>query len=123
MKILSSITIIFNIFQNQTEIIKKTANFLNKQLTDEQIEQLKEHLKFSKMTSNPAVNLFKIIAPNNDKIDDPNIKFLRKGEIGDWQNYMSKDLENKFDKWSEKSFSKSDFKFCADKSNGLINSI
>lgn len=103
--------------------MKKTAKFLNKQLTDDQIEQLKEHLKFSKMTSNPAVNLFNIIAPKNNKIDDPNIKFLRKGQIGDWQNYMSKELEHEFDEWAKKHFNGSDFKFCADKSNGIVDSI
>lgn len=75
------------------------------------------------MTANPAVNLFNIIAPKNNRADDPNIKFLRKGEIGDWQNYMSKELEQRFDEWTEKNFHGTDFKFCVDKSNGLTDSI
>ena len=105
--------------QKQTEIIKKTAKFLNKNVTNEQIEQLKEHLKFSKMAANPAVNLEQFIVPKNGTKNDPNIKFIRKGQIGDWKNYMSEDLERKFDEWIEKHFKGTEFQFDADLSNGV----
>ena len=109
--------------QNQTEMIKKTAKFLNKQITEEQIEQLKEHLKFSKMTTNPAVNLEEIMALKNENNDDPNTKFLRKGQIGDWKNYMSKDLERRFNEWTKKNFKGTGFKFNADVPNRVIDDI
>lgn len=109
--------------QNQTEVIKKTAKFLNKKITEEQIEQLKDHLKFSKMKSNPAVNLEEILPLKNGNKDDPNIRFLRKGQIGDWKNYMSKDLERRFNEWTERNFKGTGFKFNADVPNGVIDDI
>lgn len=29
------------------------------------------------------------------------IKFIRKGQVGDWQNYMSEETSKRFDKWTE----------------------
>lgn len=49
------------------------------------------------MASNPAVNLEHMIGNKADA----DAKFIRKGKVGDWRNYMSQDLEKKFDEWSE----------------------
>lgn len=35
------------------------------------------------------------------KKKDPNSKFIRKGKVGDWRNYMSEELSKKFDDWIE----------------------
>ncbi|EFN86019.1 Sulfotransferase family cytosolic 1B member 1 [Harpegnathos saltator] len=85
--------------QDQVAVIKKTATFLDKNVTDEQIVELCEHLKFSKMTANPSVNMEMML--DKTRQNDPNHKFIRKGKIGDWVNYMSKDLSQRFDKWTE----------------------
>lgn len=50
------------------------------------------------MAKNPAVNLEHIF----EQAEDPNKKFIRKGKVGDWRNYMSDDLSRKFDEWTEK---------------------
>ncbi|OXU28963.1 hypothetical protein TSAR_015793 [Trichomalopsis sarcophagae] len=38
-------------------VIRKTANFLGKNLSDEKVKTLEEHLSFHKMKDNPSVNL------------------------------------------------------------------
>lgn len=78
----------------------KTAKFLGKDVTDEQVAGLREHLKFSRMATNPLVNMEKLL-PNKACMNDPNCKFIRKGKIGDWTNYMSEDLSRRFDKWTD----------------------
>lgn len=81
-------------------MIKKTAKFLSKNVTDEQIIGLCEHLKFSKMATNPSVNMELLLGKAQK--DDPDHKFIRKGKVGDWTNYMSEDLVRRFDEWMEK---------------------
>ncbi|KOC59248.1 Estrogen sulfotransferase [Habropoda laboriosa] len=85
--------------KDQEKAIKRTAKFLGKTVTDEQIAELSEHLKFSKMAANPAINLEHIL-PQKDVPE--NDKFIRKGKIGDWRNYMSEELSERFDEWTEK---------------------
>lgn len=86
--------------KNQHDIIIKMAEFLGKTVTEEQIKELEAHLEFSKMAANPAINLQQILTQDND--DDPNVKFIRKGKIGDWRNYMDDELSRKFDEWTNK---------------------
>lgn len=86
--------------KNQKGVIIKMAEFLGITATEEQVDELARHLEFSRMAANPAINLEQILCQNND--DDPNVKFIRKGKIGDWTNYMDDELSRKFDKWTEK---------------------
>jgi len=83
--------------QDQVVIIKRAAEFLSKNITNEQIAKLCEHLKFSKMAENPSVNM-QLLLTNEE--NDPNSKFIRKGKVGDWTNYMSQDLAQRFDEWT-----------------------
>ncbi|KAI4491865.1 hypothetical protein M0804_003257 [Polistes exclamans] len=96
--------------KDQVEIIKKTTKFLDKTITNEQIIELSEHLKFSKMAANPAVNLEQILKQKGADENDPNAKFIRKGKVGDWKNYMSEDLSIKFDNWMKKHLEGTDLK-------------
>lgn len=99
--------------QDQAAAIKKTATFLGKNVTDEQIVKLCEHLKFSKMAANPSVNMENMLS-DRSRQEDPNYKFIRKGKIGDWMNYMSKDLSQRFDKWTEENLRGTDLQFRTD---------
>lgn len=95
-------------------MIKKTAKFLSKNVTDEQIIGLCEHLKFSKMATNPSVNMELLLENRETKEDDPDYKFIRKGKIGDWMNYMTEDLARRFDEWTEKHLCGTGLKFHTD---------
>jgi len=70
-------------FQNQTEAIYKAAAFLGKTLSEEQVQNLKDHLSFNKMKENSAVNLEAVIekAPKVDKKNNEDLKFIRKGQV------------------------------------------
>ncbi|XP_011259794.1 sulfotransferase family cytosolic 1B member 1 [Camponotus floridanus] len=99
--------------KDQIAVIKKTAKFLNKNVTDEQIIGLCEHLKFSKMVTNPSVNI-ELLLGNKKAEEDPNYSFIRKGKIGDWTNYMTEDLARRFDEWTEKHLCGTGLKFHTD---------
>lgn len=74
---------------------------MNKNYTDEQIDGLIEHLSFTNMRKNPAINLEPILEQiynsENDR-GDPENKFIRKGQVGDWRNHISDEIAEKFDK-------------------------
>lgn len=92
-----------------TSAILKCAQFLGveNRLTDADVEKLGDHLNFDKMQKNKAVNLENIIQPN----DKNTVKFIRRGQIGDWKNYMSADMSRRFDEWIERNSCESDLKF------------
>ncbi|OXU22108.1 hypothetical protein TSAR_000660 [Trichomalopsis sarcophagae] len=100
--------------KDQEGAIRKTAKFLKKKLTDEQVAQLSDHLSFPKMAANPSVNYEQVLAQKNVCPSDPNTKFIRKGKVGDWRHYMSEDLSRKFDEWTERNLKGTGLKFVTD---------
>ncbi|XP_031843273.1 sulfotransferase 2 [Nomia melanderi] len=84
--------------KNQAEAIERTARFLGKTVTKPQITELCKHLEFSKMAANPAINLENILREKDVPQDN---RFIRKGKVGDWKNYMSEGLARRFDEWTE----------------------
>lgn len=94
-------------------VIRTTAEFLNKTMTDEQVDALCDHLSFRNMKSNRAVNLEAILEKSFGKsyLEQTNLRFIRKGEIGDWKNYMSDDLSRRFDQWAEEHLEGTDLRF------------
>ncbi|KAK9508523.1 hypothetical protein O3M35_006063 [Rhynocoris fuscipes] len=87
-------------------VIRKTANFLGKTLTTEQIEVLADHLSFEKMKTNAAINGEELIKEVKQRhgLDpsDPTLNFIRKGEVGSWKVEMSPDVARQFDIWTQK---------------------
>ncbi|XP_063834758.1 luciferin sulfotransferase [Ostrinia nubilalis] len=83
-------------------VIRKTAKFLGKTITDDQVNTLSEHLSFQSMKKNRAVNLETLLERSFGKeyLEQTELRFIRKGEIGDWKNYMSDDLSRRFDEWA-----------------------
>jgi hypothetical protein len=89
-------------------VIRKTASFLDKKLSDEEVDVLTEHLSFNSMKNNPAVNYEDVVEINRkyNLIDQGEIEkgsFMRKGSVGDYKGTMSKDMVQRFDEWTEKS--------------------
>ncbi|KAL1138260.1 hypothetical protein AAG570_009949 [Ranatra chinensis] len=83
--------------------IEKMADFLGKSLSEDDIISLMDHVSFKKMRNNPALNLEPLLKLKNGPSFEMNgdSNFIRKGQVGDWKNYMSEDLSQRFDKWME----------------------
>lgn len=75
-----------DMIQDLPREVRKVATFLNKTLTEEQIQRIADHCSFKSMKDNPATNF----SWGKDlgifhKGETP----LRKGEVGDWKNTLS----------------------------------
>ncbi|KAK3926899.1 Luciferin sulfotransferase [Frankliniella fusca] len=85
--------------------IRRTARFLGKQLSEDGVLKLADYLSFHNMKNNPAVNLELVMAKRRSRdvaAEKPeDLAFIRKGEVGDWKNYMTDQLVAKFDAWTE----------------------
>lgn len=100
--------------QDLKQSIRQVSAFLGKNLTDEQVSALEDHLSFKSMKKNPALNLEPILAMMEKPVsseENPDETFIRKGKVGDWKNYMSKELSEKFDRFTEENLKGTDFAF------------
>ena len=79
--------------------VRKVANFLGKQVPTEKVESLVDHLSFKKMKNNSAVNREEGKAL---KFFTGDGNFMRKGEVGDWKNYFTDEMNKRMDEAIEK---------------------
>ena len=84
------------------------CNFLNKKLTDEQIEKLVDHVKVDNFSKNKSVNLTTEIESG---LINEGHSFVRKGKTGDWKNHFSPELNRRIDEWIDSNLAASDLKF------------
>ena len=75
--------------------IHKVAKFLDKDITEEQVRLLENHLSFESMKNNPTVNLEFMREIGFNDIEGG--RFMRKGEVGDWKNYFDDDMNQRID--------------------------
>ncbi|XP_011302984.1 sulfotransferase 1C4-like [Fopius arisanus] len=93
-----------------SSIIHKTSEFLGKSsLSPENLQVLEDHLSFTKMKNNPAVNKEEWI----EYIKQFNLttkpgKFMRSGEVNQWMTGMSPEMSQKFDDWTSNHLKSSD---------------
>ena len=66
------------------------ANFLDKSLSDELISRIAEQCSFSGMKKNAASYQIKTIELGETSL-------LRKGVVGDWKNYFTSELNERFE--------------------------
>lgn len=93
--------------KNLPAVIRKCANFLklNYDINEENMNRICDHLNFNKMQMNPAVNLEPILSQIDDNgnckktTDTTKTKFIRKGQVGDWKNYITDEMSQRFDQW------------------------
>ena len=99
--------------RNLAGVVRKTAKFLNKDISDEEVYKLCDHLSFSNMKTNRAVNLEAVLEKSFGKnyLEQTPLRFIRKGEIGDWKNFMSDDMSRRFDNWAEENLKGSELSF------------
>jgi len=91
-------------------VIRKVARFLDKIITDAQIEQLTKHLSFESMKNNQAVNAEDSLSFRKEKnltIGDG--AFLREGRVGQYKEELSDETVKKFDAWIKENLDGTDF--------------
>nr|ADD38708.1 Estrogen sulfotransferase [Lepeophtheirus salmonis] len=83
--------------------MKKVLDFMKwDELSEEKLQILNEHLSFNKFQKNSAVNLDLY---NGIKVKvNKNGHFIRKGIVGDWKNYFSSEMSDRFDKKTKSYF-------------------
>ncbi|CAL4120989.1 unnamed protein product, partial [Meganyctiphanes norvegica] len=94
-------------------VIKRVSKFLSVELNPKEIETLEAHLSFSSMSKNKAVNNESIIRVENNGKEE-STKFMRKGQVGDWKNHLTKEQQNAFKEWTIKHLIGSDFPYYQD---------
>lgn len=76
--------------------IKNLSTFCQRELPNEQIENLANHVSFDSMKKNPQTNFESFIAMR------PHISpFIRKGIVGDWKNHLTPEQSELIDKRCE----------------------
>jgi len=95
-------------------VIKKTADFLNKSLNDEQIAELADHLSFKSMKKNKAVNKEDFMAHLHEVTGAEIGVFMRKGEVGDWRSHFTKEQEQRMELWEKANLADSGLHFVYD---------
>ncbi|KAL1115994.1 hypothetical protein AAG570_005489 [Ranatra chinensis] len=88
--------------------IKRTARFLLGEggvPDDEAIAALAEHLSFNRMKDNWAINGEELVGEVKKRhgLDprDPDLAFIRRGEVGAWKKEMNQQMVDKFDQWAK----------------------
>lgn len=94
--------------QNLPEVIQDVSKFLNKSISNDDVEKLKVHLSFDNMRQNPCINKEQQFLRNKIVNDPKDAQFLRKGTINEWKSTMSAEIVEMFDKWTEKNTKNSD---------------
>ena len=73
---------------NLKKEIRRIAEFMGRDFTDDQLETIRSRCTFQAMASNSMTNFTWMDGKNQDhKIS----KFMRKGAVGDWSNYFSEE--------------------------------
>ncbi|KAF5296677.1 hypothetical protein FQR65_LT10218 [Abscondita terminalis] len=83
-------------------VVKKVAKFLNKNLPEEKIPQLLNHLSFESMKKNRAVNQQdKIESRMKHNLVSKKGTFMRTGQTQKYKDEMSKELIDQFNNWTK----------------------
>eukprot|EP00112_Aurelia_sp_Birch-Aquarium-sp1_P013282 Seg2813.2 transcript_id=Seg2813.2/GoldUCD/mRNA.D3Y31 product="Sulfotransferase 1C4" protein_id=Seg2813.2/GoldUCD/D3Y31 len=77
--------------KDQDAAIRKVAKFLGKDLSEDKIKSLVQHLDFKCMKQNKAVN-YEFLTENPE-----DGSFMRKGQVGDWKNYFTEEMNARMD--------------------------
>lgn len=93
------------LFKDLKGVILRTAQFMGKKLSPEQVDELTAHLSFSNMKNNPTINGEDFIKEVKEKHempeDDPELTFIRKGQVGGWKKEMPHHFVEKFKSWTK----------------------
>ncbi|XP_071550990.1 luciferin sulfotransferase-like isoform X2 [Panulirus ornatus] len=93
-------------------VVRRVASFLEKTVNEEQVMRIADHCSFGSMSKNKAVNNEDLLSAENERSKD--IKFMRKGKVGDWKNYLTEKQQKAFKEWTMKCLEGSDFPYYQD---------
>lgn len=92
-------------------VIRDMSDFLiGRQLSEDKIASLTEHLTFAKMKDNSSVNYEKAYV-FLEAVFGVSEKFMRCGEIGSYKREISVGMEKEIDKWIEKNVAETNIDF------------
>eukprot|EP00112_Aurelia_sp_Birch-Aquarium-sp1_P017381 Seg4019.1 transcript_id=Seg4019.1/GoldUCD/mRNA.D3Y31 product="Sulfotransferase 1C4" protein_id=Seg4019.1/GoldUCD/D3Y31 len=102
----ANICIIFyeDLKTNMNLQIQNLAKFLKKEVSTDQVKKLAEHLSFKQMQGNKAVNYDDMGNMGLYNEDVNQYRFMRKGEIGDWKNFFTEEMNKRLDEAIAKHF-------------------
>jgi hypothetical protein len=86
-----------------SEVISQVSGFLERPLTDDQMNMLTQHLSFKSMQKNPAVNYEDFYESGTGQ------NFIRKGIVGDHKNIMLSDMIKRFEDWTKINTNNTDY--------------
>lgn len=91
--------------KSMRNVVEETMTFLGKKYSQQEIDTLCKHLSVESMRANPSCNNDTLVERakslnENGKIAG-NFQFIRKGEVGSFQDEFSKETNIKFDKFLE----------------------
>ncbi|KAL5235526.1 hypothetical protein ACI65C_002936 [Semiaphis heraclei] len=99
--------------QDLRAVIRRTAKFLGKDLLDDQVLVLEDHLSFESMKKNRAVNFESVLEFNKThNITNVDGSVMSSGTVGRGKQKMSPEFVKIFDEWEETSLRNSGLKFC-----------
>ncbi|KAG5886445.1 hypothetical protein JTB14_024659 [Gonioctena quinquepunctata] len=94
--------------RDKPKAIQQIAEFLDVNLTQEDIDSLVDHLKIENFKGNKSVNLEHFVEMG---IATKKETFIRDGKLGGWKDYFIGDLAKEADEWIEKNLEGSDLQF------------
>ena len=94
--------------KNLSQAVSKMAAFMDVDLTSEEVAKIAEITSFEKMKDDNTANLSWLKMFENEKGEN---MFMRRGEVGDWKNFLSKEQSAQIDEMYEKRIGEGNFKF------------
>ncbi|XP_045491459.1 sulfotransferase 1C4-like [Colias croceus] len=91
-------------------VIRRVSDFLGKEMTQEQVEKLADHLKFSNFKDNSSVNN-QVLMSKIDFVVKGEAPFVRKGKVGGWRDYFDDEMIEQADRWIRENLADTDLRY------------
>ncbi|XP_045445697.1 luciferin sulfotransferase-like [Melitaea cinxia] len=89
-------------------VIRRVAKFLGKEVTEEQVQKLNEHLDFKNFKKNKTVNFEEF---QESGVFTKGSGFVRRGKVGGWRDDFDEEMTEQAEKWIADNLRGTDFRF------------